>query len=197
MLFSISSSGERDPAGSVRRKSSRKSRLLNDGPATTEKLRSTGCSPIVYATPPISGRTRNRANGPLAPDGLLTSARNQLSPPATPHALRGLSRTSGPNPTSESTSPSVGWTHDTVPPTLTRPFVCASTGSGITSMANVAAASSPFASREAVTWVSHGSRHRHSRLPASRESHRELLPHHGYVSRRSNARRFWRRPFHR
>src|ERR687898_700840 len=99
--------------------------LLNDGPATTEKLVRTFPLPIVYATPAISGRTRRRAKSPSAPDGLRTSARNQLNAPAGPQPRRGLSRTSGPMPKTEFIPSVVGFTYVTDAPTLTRPSVCA------------------------------------------------------------------------
>ena len=52
----------------------------------------------------------------------------ELKPPATPHPFFGFNLMSGPPPTSEPTSLSVGNTQVTEPPTLTRPFVCAAAG---------------------------------------------------------------------
>src|SRR4051794_12877510 len=124
-LVLASSSGCGDPAGSDLRKLSSNSSLLNEGPATIEKLTRTGCSPTVYATPPMSGRTLRLTNSPPSPVGFLTSAANQLSPPAKPQPFFGFRRISGPHPTSDRTSVSVGFTKVTEPPTLTRPFVCA------------------------------------------------------------------------
>jgi len=55
---------------------------------------------------------------------------------------------------------------------------------------------SPFAlcSPNSKTSASHGSGRRHWRLPASRASHRGLLPHRECVCPRSSARQSWRRP---
>src|SRR5262245_60256692 len=124
-LVSASSSGGGDEGGSDLRKLSSNSSLLKEGPATIEKLTRTGCSPTVYATPAISGRTRRLMKSPPSPVGLSMSARNQLRPPARPQPFLGFRRTRGPQPTSDWTSLSVGFTQVTEPPTLTRPFVCA------------------------------------------------------------------------
>src|SRR5262245_49908823 len=100
-LVSASSSGGGDEGGSDLRKASSNSSLLKDGPATIEKLVRKGCSPIVYATPPINGRTRRLTKSPSSPFGFSISARNQLRPPARPQPFFGFSRTSGPHPRSE------------------------------------------------------------------------------------------------